>query len=148
MLNHIVIMGRLTREPELRKTQDQVSVTSFTLAVDRDRANSAGERLTDFIDCSAWRSTAEFVSKYFHRGSMAVVSGRLQSRKWQDKEGNNCVNWEIVADNVYFGEGKREAGETGGDYSARYEPPKSAPRAEASHGPFEDLGSDDEELPF
>ena len=111
MLNHIVIMGRLTRDPELRSTQSGVSVASFTVAVDRDfGGRDGGERQTDFIDCVAWRQTGEFVSKYFHKGSMIVVSGRLQSRKWQDREGNNCTNWEIQADNVYFGESRNSSG--------------------------------------
>ena len=111
MLNHIVIMGRLTRDPELRTTQAGVSVASFTVAVDRDfGGRDGGERQTDFIDCVAWRQTGEFVSKYFHKGSMIVVSGRLQSRKWQDREGNNRTNWEIQADNVYFGESRSSSG--------------------------------------
>ena len=89
MLNHIVVMGRLTRDPELRRTGSGIAVTSFTVAVDRDFSNKeSGERETDFIDCVAWRSTGEFVSKYFTKGSMAVVSGRLQIRIWTDKDGN------------------------------------------------------------
>ena len=111
MLNHIVIMGRLTRDPELRSTQSGVSVASFTVAVDRDfGGRDGGEKQTDFIDCVAWRQTGEFVSKYFHKGSMIVVSGRLQSRKWQDREGNNRTNWEIQADNVYFWESRSSSG--------------------------------------
>jgi len=118
MLNHIVIMGRLTRDPELRTTQAGVSVASFTVAVDRDfGGRDGGERQTDFIDCVAWRQTGEFVSKYFHKGSMIVVSGRLQSRKWQDRDGNNRTNWEINADNVYFGESRASANSNGGSYS-------------------------------
>ena len=109
MLNHITIMGRLTRDPELRMTQSQTQVASFTLAVDRDfGGRDGGERQTDFIDCVAWRQTAEFVSKYFSKGRMAVVSGRLQSRKWEDRDGNKRVSWEVVADNVYFGEARRD----------------------------------------
>lgn len=104
MLNHIVIMGRLTKAPELRTTQNQTAVASFTIACERD---GSGERQTDFIECVAWRHTAEFVSKYFTKGQMAVVSGRLQSRKWEDRDGNKRINWEIVADSVYFGESKR-----------------------------------------
>ena len=108
MLNHIVIMGRLTRDPELRRTGSGVAVTSFSLAVDRDFGpKDGGERETDFIDCVAWRSTGEFVSKYFTKGSMAVVSGRLQIRGWTDKDGNKRRSAEVVADNVYFGESKR-----------------------------------------
>ena len=108
MLNHIVIMGRLTRDPELRRTGTGIAVASFTVAVDRDfGGRDGGERETDFIDCVAWRSTGEFVSKYFTKGSMIVVSGRLQIRNWNDKEGNKRRSAEVVADNVYFGESKR-----------------------------------------
>ena len=108
MLNHITIMGRLTRDPELRRTGSGVAVTSFTLAVDRDFGkNEQGERETDFIDCVAWRQTGEFVSKYFTKGSMIVVSGRLQIRNWNDKDGNKRRSAEVVADNCYFGESKR-----------------------------------------
>lgn len=107
MLNHIVIMGRLTKDPELRTTQSGVSVTSFTLAVDRDFKNKdSGEKSTDFIDVVAWRQTAEFVCKYFSKGRMAVAEGRLQIRDWKDRDGNNRRSAEIVADNVYFGDSK------------------------------------------
>lgn len=105
MLNHITIMGRLTRDPELRYTGNQIPVCSFTLAVDRDYAGD-GERQTDFIDCVAWRSSAEFVSKYFSKGSMAVVSGRLELRDWTDRDGNKRRNAEVNAEHVYFGETK------------------------------------------
>ena len=109
MLNHIVVMGRLTRDPELRTTQSGVNVASFTVAVDRDFGGRDGaERQTDFFDCAAWRQTGEFVSKYFQKGRMIVVSGRMQSRKYQDREGNNRTAWEIQADNVYFGDSKRD----------------------------------------
>ena len=102
MLNHIVIMGRLTKDPELRTTQSGVSVTSFTLAVDRDFKNKdSGEKSTDFIDVVAWRQTAEFVCKYFSKGRMAVAEGRLQIRDWKDRDGNNRRSAEVVADNVY-----------------------------------------------
>ena len=115
MLNHIVLMGRLTRDPELRYTQSQIPVASFSLAVDRDfGGRDGGERQTDFIDIVAWRSTAEFVSKYFTKGSMAAVSGRLQIRDWTDRDGNKRRSAEVVADNVYFGESKRREG---GDYN-------------------------------
>ncbi len=108
MLNHITIMGRLVRDPELRYTQSQTPVASFTLAVDRDFAGrDGGERQTDFIDCVAWRHTGEFVSKYFSKGSMAVVAGRLQIRDWTDRDGNKRKAAEVVAENVYFGESKR-----------------------------------------
>ena len=125
MLNHIVLMGRLTRDPELRYTQSQIPVASFRLAVDRDfGGRDGGERQTDFIDIVAWRSTAEFVSKYFTKGSMAAVSGRLQIREWTDREGGKRTTAEVVADNVYFGESKRR---DGGDTSRPAAPSASAP---------------------
>lgn len=114
MLNHIAIMGRLVRDPELRYTQSGIPVASFTVAVDRDYAGQSGDRATDFIDCVAWRQGGEFVSKYFAKGSMIVVSGRLESRKWQDRDGNNRVSWEITAEHSYFGERKRD--DQGGQY--------------------------------
>ena len=108
MLNRITIMGRLTRDPEIRYTQSQTPVTSFTLAVDRDfGGRDGGEKQTDFIDCVAWRQTAEFVCNYFHKGSMAVASGRLQLRDWEDQNGNKRRNAEVVVDSIYFGESKR-----------------------------------------
>lgn len=111
MLNHITIMGRLTRDPELRHTQSGIPVASFTLACDRDFKDKAtGERGVDFVDCIAWRTTGEFVSKYFTKGRMAVVEGRLQIRDWTDKDGNKRRSAEIVADNVYFGDSKRDGG--------------------------------------
>ena len=117
MLNHIVIMGRLTRDPELRRTGSGIAVASFTVAVDRDfGGRDGGEKETDFIDCVAWRQTGEFVSKYFTKGSMIVVSGRLQIRNWNDKEGNKRRSAEVVADNVYFGESRRSASENTGNY--------------------------------
>ena len=150
MLNHIVIMGRLVRDPELRMTQSQTQVASFTLAVDRDfGGRDGGEKQTDFIDCVAWRQTAEFVSKYFTKGRMAVVSGRLQSRKWEDREGNKRTSWEIVAENVYFGDSRRDGGDTGesrGSYNTGFDAPRTAPKSTQS--PFEELEGDDGELPF
>ena len=120
MLNHITIMGRLVRDPELRRTGTGIAVASFTVAVDRDfSGRDGGEKETDFIDCVAWRQTGEFVSKYFTKGSMIVVSGRLQIRPWTDKEGNKRRTAEVVADNVYFGESRRsnEGGSfNGGSY--------------------------------
>ena len=155
MLNHITIMGRLTRDPELRRTGSGIAVASFTLAVDRDFApKDGGERETDFIDCVAWRQTGEFVSKYFTKGRMAVVSGRLQIRGWTDKDGNKRRTAEVVADNVYFGDSRRdsEGGSTAaygsnsygsapayGGYSA----PASAPASD-----FAMLDDDDAQLPF
>ena len=108
MLNTITIMGRLTRDPELRRTSSGVAVASFTLACERDFAAQGEARGTDFIDIVAWRYTAEFVEKYFSKGQMAVVSGRLQIRNWEDKEGNKRRSAEILADHVYFGEAKRD----------------------------------------
>ena len=102
-LNRVVIMGRLTRDPELRRTGSGTAVTSFSLAVDRDFKSQSGEKETDFIDIVAWRNTAEFVSKYFTKGRMAVVEGRLQIRDWTDKDGGKRRSAEVVADNVYFG---------------------------------------------
>lgn len=137
MLNHITIMGRLTKDPELRRTGSGVACTSFTLAVDRDYGNN-GEKETDFIDCVAWRSTAEFVDSYFTKGRMAVVSGRLQIRGWTDKDGNKRRVAEIVADNVYFGDSKRDAENSSGN-------------AGHSPAPAQDyamLDDNDEQLPF
>lgn len=116
MLNYITIMGRLTRDPELRRTGSGTAVASFTVAVDRDfGSKDGGEKETDFIDCVAWRSTGEFVSKYFTRGRMIVVSGRLQIRSWTDKDGNKRRTAEVVADNCYFGDSKRDSdGESAG----------------------------------
>lgn len=119
MLNHITIMGLLTRDPELRYTPNNTPVASFTVAVDRDYQSGGTEKQTDFINCVAWRSTGEFVSKYFQKGSMIVVSGRLQIRSYQDKDGNNRTVAEVVADNVYFGESKRSNDVAGrSEYSA------------------------------
>ena len=116
MLNHITIMGRLTRDPELRRTGSGIAVASFSVAVDRDfGGRDGGEKETDFIDCVAWRQTGEFVSKYFTKGRMIVVSGRLQMRNWTDKDGNKRRSAEIVADNVYFGDSKRDS-EGSGSY--------------------------------
>ena len=107
MLNKIIIMGRLTRDPELRRTGSGTSVTSFSLACDRDFKSQSGEKETDFIEVVAWKNTAEFVSKYFSKGRMAVVEGRLQIRDWTDKAGNKRTTAEVVADNVYFADSKR-----------------------------------------
>ena len=133
MLNKIILMGRLTRDPELRKTGNGTAVTSFTLAVDRDYKPQDGERETDFIDVVAWRGTAEFVFKYFSKGRMAVVEGRLQVRDWTDKDGNKRRSTEVVADNVYFGDSKRSESGT-----------QEAPAGEFQELPEEEKG----ELPF
>ena len=128
MLNHIVLMGRLTRDPELRRTGSGIPVTTFTLAVDRDFGGNreTGEKETDFIDIVTWRNTAEFVSKYFAKGRMAVVSGRLQIRNWNDKDGNKRRSAEVVADNVYFGDSRRD-GATGGFDQAYGQPSYQQP---------------------
>lgn len=149
MLNHITIMGRLTRDPELRRTGSGVAVAGFTLAVDRDfSGKDGGEKETDFIDCVAWRQTGEFVSKYFTKGRMAVVSGRLQIRSWTDKEGNKRRSAEVVADQVYFADSKKEESNGNGYGAAPYPaaPTYSANPAQASD--FAMLDGDDEHLPF
>ena len=111
MLNHITIMGRLVRDPELRRTGSGIAVASFRVAVDRDYApKDGGEKKADFIDCVAWRQTGEFISKYFTKGRMIVVDGRLEMRDWTDKEGNKRRTYEVVADNVYFGDSKKDGG--------------------------------------
>ena len=164
MLNHIVIMGRLTRDPELRRTGSGIAVASFTVAVDRDfGGRDGGEKETDFIDCVAWRQTGEFVSKYFTKGRMIVVSGRLQIRNWTDKDGNKRRTAEVVADNCYFGDSKRD-GDSGSSYGGNtyggnsygnaysapaggnyggYSAPASAPASD-----FAMLEDDDAQLPF
>ncbi len=151
MLNHIVLMGRLTRDPELRYTSANVPVASFRIAVDRDFGRGEnGERQTDFIDVVAWRQTGEFVSKYFTKGSMAVVSGRLQMRDWTDRDGNKRTSAEVVADNVYFGDSRRrDEADTGRSAqsapgrSDSFNRPQSAPAQT-----FTDFTDDDGELPF
>ena len=135
MLNHITIMGRLTKNPELRRTGSGIACTSFTLAVDRDYKNN-GETETDFIDCVAWRSTAEFVNTYFAKGRMAVVSGSLQIRSWTDKDGNKRRNAEVKADNVYFGDSKKES--DNGDLGGYNQPAQD----------FAPLDDEDSSLPF
>lgn len=150
MLNHITIMGRLTRDPELRRTGTGIAVASFTLAVDRDfKASGASEKETDFIDCVAWRQAGEFVSKYFSKGRMAVVSGRLQIRSWTDKDGNKRRTAEVNADNVYFADSKSDNASTSAPTSAPASygaPAYSAPNYPASD--FQMLDDDDAQLPF
>lgn len=141
MLNHITVMGRLTRDPELRRTGSGVAVASFTIAVDRDYSGKdGGEKETDFIDCVAWRGTGEFVANHFTKGCMAVVSGRLQIRSWTDKDGNKRRTAEVVADNVYFADSKRDADNSSatsnyGGYTAQAQ----------DYAPMTD---DDAQLPF
>ena len=158
MLNHITIMGRLTRDPELRRTGSGTAVASFTLAVDRDFAPDGQEKETDFIDCVAWRNTGEFVSKYFTKGRMAVVSGRLQIRGWTDKDGNKRRTAEVIADNVYFGDSKPEGSHGGYNAPAPSSYGTPAPgygtgqyggySAPSGRSDFAMLEDDDGELPF
>ena len=161
MLNHIVIMGRLVRDPELRRTGSGIAVASFRVAVDRDFApKDGGERKADFIDCVAWRQTGEFISKYFTKGRMIIVDGRLEMRDWTDKEGNKRTSAEVIVDNAYFGDSKRDGDNSnssyggnaygGNSYSAPAAPAYgggySAPAAPASD--FAMLSDDDAQLPF
>lgn len=162
MLNRIIIMGRLARDPELRRTQAGVPVASFRLAVDRDfKDKSTGERATDWIDVVAWRQTGEFVSRYFTKGRMAVVEGRLQMRDWTDKDGNKRVSAEVVADNVYFGDSRREgdSGYAPGGYGQDrgYSAPQPSAPADPFNGysappadgdQFSALSTEDGNLPF
>lgn len=134
MLNKIFLMGRLTRDPELRKTQSGTPVVSFSLAVDRDYKGQGGERETDFIDCTAWRGTAEFVSNYFTKGRMSVVEGRLQVTDYKDRDGNSRRKWTVVADNVYFGDSKRVSGSDTG--AAQPEDLRELPEEEKGDLPF------------
>lgn len=137
-LNSIIVMGRMAHAPELKQTQSGVSVCNFTLAVDRDYKNG-DEKITDWIDVVCWRWTADFVSKYMGKGRNVVVSGSLQSRKWQDKEGNNRTSWEIQAQNVYFADRKKDGdGSSGG----------GSPAPASPDVPYEELGDSSEELPF
>lgn len=149
MLNRIILMGRLVADPELRRTQSGTPVTSFRIAVDRDFKSQSGEKETDFIDIVAWRATAEFVAKYFAKGRMAVVEGRLQIRPWTDRDGNKRTSAEVVAENVYFGDSKRDGGDSfapsaygapaGGGYR---------PAPVDAHSDFAEIGEEDGELPF
>ena len=168
MLNRTIIMGRLTRDPELRHTQSGTPVASFSLAVERDfKDKSTGEKATDFFDVVAWRNSAEFVSRFFTKGRMAVVEGRLQNRDWQDRDGNKRRSAEIVADNVYFGDSKRD-GDGGSYQQGGYAPQGGYPQQSqgygapggsyggtapggypaSDYGDFSEVGEDDGELPF
>ena len=158
MLNHIVIMGRLARDPELRHTQSGTPVATFRMAVDRDfKDKTTGERATDWIDVVAWRGTGEFVSRYLAKGRLAVVEGRLQIREWTDKEGNRRTAAEVVADSVYFGDSRRDGdgGDRGGSYGGYGTSRPAAPAAPpADYGvpsggdQFAELADDDGDLPF
>ncbi len=169
MLNKSFLQGRLTRDPDLRYTQSNTPVVSFTLAVDRDfKDKSTGEKTTDFIDVVAWRQTAEFVSRYFTKGRMAIVEGRIQVRPWTDKDGGKRKSTEIVADNVYFGDSKKDnegggyappsgyapqggyapPGGYGGGRAASAPPQSGYPDSDYGNGGFTEMGDDDGELPF
>lgn len=144
MLNKIILMGRLTRDPELRRTGSGTAVTSFSLAVDRDFKGQNGEKETDFIDVVAWRNTAEFVSKYFSKGRMAVVEGRLQIRDWQDKDGSKRRSAEVIAENVYFGDSKQCT--KSDDVAAQQDNSRNLQRKVEEE--FALVGEEDSELPF
>ena len=151
MLNKIFLMGRLTRDPELRRTASGTAVTSFSLAVDRDFKSQNGEKETDFIDIVAWRSTAEFVSKYFSKGRMAVVEGRLQIRDWTDRDGGKRRSAEVIADNVYFGDSRRDGAGDYGNSAPAYSAPMGGGYGSApigGHSDFAEIGEEDGELPF
>ena len=169
MLNTITIMGRLTRDPELRRTGSGTAVASFTLAVDRDfSGKDGGEKECDFIDCVAWRHTGEFVSKYFTKGRMAVVNGRLQIRPWTDKDGNKRRSAEVIAESVYFGDSKKDGDSPGGSYDGNpynapggysapapgsynapgYSAPTNPPGYVQPNSDFALLEDDDAQLPF
>ena len=146
MLNKIFLQGRLVADPEMRHTPSGVAVASLRLAVDRDfKDKTTGEKSTDFIDIVAWRQTAEFVSRFFTKGRMAVVEGRLQLRDWTDRDGNKRRTAEVIADNVYFGDSKRDA-EGGAESGGAYTPPPAEPGSGGAE--FEELTDDDGELPF
>ena len=160
MLNKIFVMGRLTHDPELRRTGSGTPVCSFSIACDRDFKSQSGEKETDFFDVVAWRTTGEFVSKYFAKGRMVVIEGRLQIREWQDKEGNKRRSAEVVADNVYFGDSKRDSADGGSfnqsqGYAQSFnqvppqEPAYQAPQnVSAAPSDFSMLSDDDPDLPF
>lgn len=138
MLNHITAAGRLTKDPELRRTQNGVAVASFTIACDRDIKDASGNKQTDFIDCVAWRNTAEFVDKYFTRGRMVIVSGRFQMREWTDKNGVKRKSAEILAESVYFADSKQAQAN-----NEKNETKEAAPTVD-----FDQVEIDDDELPF
>jgi len=165
MLNKAIIMGRLTRDPELKYTQSQLPVVSFSVAVDRDFVRQGEQRETDFLNVVAWRSTAEFIAKWFHKGSMIVVEGKLQTRKWQDKYEQKRTEIEIIADNVYFGDSKRsdDSGDYGRSAAPSYQPTSyqtssyqpnpyqqapAAPAAPAYSNDFRPLDDSEDDVPF
>lgn len=143
MLNKIILMGRLARDPELKRTTSGTAVTSFSLAVDRDFKSQSGEKETDWIDCVAWRGTAETVCKYFTKGRMMIVVGRLQVRDWTDKDGGKRRSAEVIAENVYFGDSKHEGQSQSQNTGTSYAAPPSV-----GHNDFAEIGEEDGELPF
>lgn len=148
MLNKVFIMGRLTSDPELRRTQSGTAVASFSLAVDRNFKGQDGEKGTDFINCTAWRNTAEFVSRYFGKGRMAVVEGRLEVQNYKDKNGENRTSTRVNVDNIYFGDSKRgDSGNESNNGSNAYAPAPADQPAAASQSQFTELAEDDD-LPF
>lgn len=144
-MNVVVLMGRLTDNPELKHTQSNIAVTSFTLAVNRDYNQKDGTRIADFINVVAWRQTAEFVTKYFTKGQLVAVEGSIQTRRYQDKDGNNRTAFEVVASNVHFAEPKRDGGN--GGYSPRVENVETASVNNSDVGDFTDISGEDD-LPF
>ncbi len=152
MLNNVVLMGRLTADPELRHTNNDVAVTSFTLAVDRSYVKAGSERMTDFIDVVTWRSTAEFVAKYFNKGQLVAVQGTIQTRTYQDKEGNRRKAFEVIADNVHFAEPKRDYSQsanakTTSANNQSYEEPTATAFENGDADDFKEIPADDD-LPF
>lgn len=147
MINNVVLMGRLVATPELRSTGTGISVASFTLAVERAYAKAGEQRQADFIDCIAWRNTAEFITRYFQKGSMIAITGNIQTRNYEDKNGNKRKAVEVVVDNASFCGSKAESGTTGG-YSAPAAPAAPAPSfTSGSESDFEEI-SEDDDLPF
>lgn len=145
MLNNVCLMGRLTRDPEIRHTQSNMAVASFSLAVERDRKDASGKRQTDFIDIVAWDKRAEFVKQWFGKGQLAIVVGRIQSRSWEDKNGSKRVSIEVIADQILFGESKKAREESG----TQNNPPADAyysPKIDADD--FHEMGDDDGDVPF
>lgn len=149
MLNTAILMGRLVANPELRHTPNDISVTTFTLAVNRSYAKSGADRQTDFIDIVAWRSTAEFVCRYFRKGQLVAVEGSIQTRTYQDKDGNKRRAFEVVADNVHFAESKKDSSDSQDSYNNDYSQNQAEPAAYTSGntGDFEEIPIDDD-LPF
>lgn len=150
MLNRAILMGRLTRDPELRQTPNNVSVTTFTLAVDRNYQADKNNKQADFINIVAWRHTAEFVSKYFTKGQLVAVEGSIQTRSYQDKDGNNRTAFEVVADQVYFAEKKNQGSAPAGGFTPPpfEEPAKGSSFSVGDLGDFEEFDADDSDLPF